>query len=126
MNAAEQIETLYATSFTGSFPYADCYRLSEELPASQESLIPALDWYFGAVAGYSSSASGLHARPAAALQAAETVLSKSFFERFPELESYKPLIDEERTPDLHQRLQVVEKLRLGLLDLVHQACLERV
>ena len=126
MSTAEQIERLYETSFNGPFPYQDCRQLCELLPASQESLIPALDWYFGVVAGCGSRASRLNSRPASELKAAEQLLSKGFFEYFPEFENYRPLIDEERTPDLHRRLVSVEKLRLGLLDLVRQLCLEQV
>jgi len=126
MSTAEQIEELYTTSFNGPFPYQDCFQLLKERNESRESLIPELDWYFATVAGYSHSATRLNAKSAAELEKAEKLLSKSFFEYFPELEPYRPLIDEKRTPNLHGRLQVVEKLRLGLLDLVHQPCLERV
>lgn len=123
MSAAEQIETLYESGFRGPFPYSDCFRLLKVRPAPEGTLIPELDWYFGAVAGYSHSATRLNTRSSVELQAAEKVLSKSFFEYFPELAPYRELIDEERTPDLHERLETVEKLRQGLLRLMHQPCL---
>jgi hypothetical protein len=121
MSAAEQIEQLYAASFAVPFPYNDCLQLLKERSAPAGTLIPELDWYFGTVAGYSHSASRLKASSVAELQAAEKVLSKGFFDHFPQLESYRELIDEERTPELHRNLDVAERLRSGLLTLVHQA-----
>jgi len=122
MSAAEQIERLYAASLAkGPFPYRDCFRLLEERPGPEGTLIPELDWYLSTVAGNSHSASRLNGRSVAELQAAEKFLSKSFFEYFPQLVPYRELIDEARTPDLHRNLDVAEKLRRDLLPLVHQA-----
>jgi hypothetical protein len=121
MSAAEQIESLYATSFNHPFPYRDCARLLKDRPRPEGTFVPELDWYFGTVAGYSHSASRLNTRSVAELQATEKFLSKGFFEHFPQLAPYRELIDEARTPDLHRDLNVAEKLRQDLLPLVLQA-----
>src|ERR1700735_2352342 len=107
MNIARQIEALYKSSFAGPFPYQDCFWVAGQAKVDTADLIPELDWYFGTVAGYASSATRLGARPAEELMKAEKILSKEFFECFPQLECCLPFISSEETPDLHRRLQVV-------------------
>jgi hypothetical protein len=116
----ERIEELYAISFRGPFPYNDCFWLASHLKKPSSELIPELDWYFATVAGYASSASRLAERAPEELQAAEKLLSKDFFDYFPDLEVYRPLIEAEHTPRLNERMKIVEEMRLGLLLLLRE------
>jgi hypothetical protein len=110
-----QIEELYASSFRGPFPYDDCLWLANHLERPSSELIPDLDWYFGSVAGYASSATRLGKRAPEELQAAERLLSKDLFHHFPDLEVYRPFIDPEHTPRLDAQMKIVEEMRRGLL-----------
>ena len=81
-------------------------------------MIPALDWYFGTVAGYGSSASRLSERSREELRVAARLLSKDFFQHFPELAAYGSAIDREHTPRLYERMNTAEEMRIGLLELL--------
>jgi hypothetical protein len=118
MKTGEQIESLFNSSFGGPFPYEDCYRLADYLKRPSGDLIGDLDWYFGTVAGYSSSAATLGDRLPEELKNAERLLSKDFFQHFPAHEVYRNLIERERVPDLYRHMQVVEELRISLLQLL--------
>jgi|SRR5271157_998931 len=113
-----QIESLYNSSFGGPFPYEDCRRLAKCLKKPGGDLIGDLDWYFGMVAGYSSSATTLGERSPKELKDAKRLLSKDFYQYFPAQEVYRNIIEKERVPDLYRRMQVVEELRIGLLELL--------
>jgi hypothetical protein len=75
-----------------------------------------LDWYFGTIAGYGSSASRLRTRSHEELRRAVELLSKDLFGHFPDLRDYRHQIDEEHTPRLYERLKAFEEIRVILLD----------
>lgn len=118
MDMGTRIERLHASSFKGPFPYDDCRWLADNAHRPDSDLIPALDWYFGTVAGYGSSASRLSKRSPEELRDAERLLSKDFFHHFPDLAAYRSFIDKEHTPRLHERMCIVEEMRTGLLQLL--------
>ena len=117
----EEIEAIYKASLCGPFPYADCRVIAGIEGLSTEDLIPELDSYLSTLAGYSSSASRLLLRTAPELNQARVLLSKTFFDRFPQLRRYERLIDEVRTPDLAKQMAAAEALRLGLLELLSRS-----
>ena len=125
MKVGEQIEALYKSSFEGPFPYKDCRWLANELQKPNEGLIPDLDLFFGDIAGYSSRATRLGRRSCEELTRAQEILSKDLYQRFPNLEVYRCIIDSEHTPELHRRMEVAEKLRLALLQLMPEILKEK-
>lgn len=120
MSIENRIEALYEASFDGPFPYEDCREIAKLLGRSTEDLIPELDWYFSNIAGYSSSATRLRNRSPEELRDAARILSKDFFQYFPEEEAYRGLIDPVQTPRLHKRLIASEELRVRLLELLRE------
>ena len=120
MSIESQIEALFEKSFRGPFPYEECRTIAQLLGKSTDDLIPELDWYFDNIAGYSSSASRLRNRSPDELRDAERILSKDFFQYFPEQEAYRSLIDPVRTPRLHEQLMASEELRVRLLGLLRE------
>jgi len=116
----EQIEALYRASFGGPFPYQDCRHVADLVTTPVEDFIPCLDVYFGDIAGLSSSASRLPHLSREKLLEMEGYVSKSFFERYPDLEPYRPYINSENAPKLHRRMEVAEELRSLLLRLFKQ------
>lgn len=119
MNTGSNLEELYKSSFKGPFPYRDCFFLADQLGLAREDLIPELDLFFAQIAGYSSSASSLAKRKPSELATARSVLSKQFFQRFPQLEVYESHINQIETPDLFRYMLVAEELRIGLLDILN-------
>ena len=125
MKVGEQIEALYKSSFEGPFPYKDCRWLANELQKPIEDLIPELDLYFGDIAGYGSRATRLGRRSCEELKRAQEILSKDLYQRFPDLEAYRCLVNSEHTPELHSLMEVAEKLRLALLQFVPEILKEK-
>jgi hypothetical protein len=115
MSLGEQIEAVYARDFGGPFPYQDCYLLADLLGISGGDLIPELDYYFGNIAGYGSSASRLQNRSSDELKRARKTLSKDFYQYHPALEPCRHLIDPVRTPLLFRYMHASEEMRLQLL-----------
>jgi hypothetical protein len=113
-----EIQDLYKTSFMDKFPYDDCYQLAKKTQQPSADLIPELDFYFSTIAGYSSSATRLQNRSLQELEKAKNVLSKTFFDAYPGLHQYASLITATETPRLYHAMQVAEKLRTSLLDLL--------
>ena len=113
-----KIETLYLSSFRGPFPYDDCRWLAERVHVKESVLIPDLDWFFGTVAGYASSASRLTHRTPKDLRDAKQLMSKGFYDYFPKYAEYRDLICTENTPALYDRMRIAEELRVQLLQLL--------
>jgi hypothetical protein len=113
-----ELEELYKSRLLGRFPYDDCFRIAKKAPIESEGLIPELDWYFGTVAGYCSSASRLVNRSNEELQNAKKLLAKSFFEMFPRLAQIEGLITQDETPKLYDEMRHTEQARLALLNLL--------
>ena len=120
MKTGEQIEALYNSAFEGEFPYEDCRAISRLMGRDSGDLIPELDWYFDNISGYSSSASRLLDRSPEELGHAVRVLSKDFFQYFPEEEAYRILIDPAHAPRLHKQMRASEELRVQLLGLLRE------
>lgn len=118
MICGTDIQNLYKTSFMDNFPHDDCYRLVQKTQRPGADLIPELDSYFGTIAGYSSSAVRLEDRSLQELEEARNILSRTFFDIYPGLQLYAALITPTETPKLHYTMQVAEKLRMSLLDLL--------
>jgi len=116
---AIELEELYKSRLLGRFPYDDCFRIAQKEPIESEGLIPELDWYFGTVAGYCSSASRLGNRPKEELKRAQKSLALSFFEVFPRLAHIENLMTPDQTPKLYERMKYTEEARLALLDLLN-------
>jgi hypothetical protein len=84
----------------------------------QVNLHTHLDLYLGEVAGYSCRPDLLHRRPRAELAKAQSFLSASFFDRYPQYEGYARRICPETTPDLHYELTLAEMNRSDLVLLI--------
>lgn len=117
---ARQIESLYQSSFTKKFPYADCYKVQREYPKITAALIPDLDAFFSFIAGYSSSATRMCKRPIDELKAAKRKLESSFFELYP---VYRPIAEQIMSgnlPNLQESLRAADELRRYLLMLLSE------
>jgi len=117
LNASE-IEAVFESSLREPFPCEDCHRLCDAAQMSPGDLIPSLDWYFSMLAGYSSSATRLVNRTPEELATARELLSKDFFQHFPELEHCRLSINSQNTPVLEKDMRSNELARLALLDLL--------
>jgi hypothetical protein len=113
-----ELEELYKSRLLGRFPYEDCRWVAQYTSIECEGLIPGLDWYFGNIAGYCSSASRLGNRPQEDLQKAKKSLDLSFFEIFPRLAQIEGLITPDQTPKLYEEMKYTEQARLALLKLL--------
>jgi hypothetical protein len=113
-----EFEDLYKSRLLGRFPYSDCYWIAQKAPIESEDLIPELDWYFGTIAGYCSSASRLGNRSKEDLQKAKKSLALKFFEVFPRLAPIERLITQDQTPKLYEEMKYTEQARLALLELL--------
>jgi hypothetical protein len=118
LKLAEELEAIYRDSLGGPFPYRDCRWLADRAGFLDGDLIPEFDYYFATVAGYGSSATRLFDRSPADLLSAKMMLAKDFFERHPNLEVCRLLIDPECVPDLSRQMAATEKFRVGLLELL--------
>lgn len=116
----EQIEALNRASFGGPFPYQDCRHLTHQVKTPDDEFVPCLDLYFGDIEGLSSSPSRLWHLSRERLLEMERLVSRSFFERYPHLEPYRPYISSENTPELQRYMVVAEELRALLLRLFKQ------
>lgn len=121
---AKQIEQEYRNDFVPPFPLDDLRRLKAIDPCNWQSLHGALDMYFAYVAGYASSALRLDRRPLSEIAEARKYLSQPFFERYHSLSPYSQGINKEATPNLHARLETVERLRKQLLLLMDRILTE--
>jgi hypothetical protein len=101
----------------GPFPGLDIKRISRNRD-EQIDFHADLDVYLGDVAGYSSCPERLHRRSSAELAKAQKFLAGSFFDHYPEHESYRYRITREATPDLYDRLRVAEMNRSDLVVLI--------
>jgi hypothetical protein len=116
---AEAVERRYTSSFTGKFPYNDCYALQKMFPKLTAAIIPDLDEYFSFIAGYSSSATRMSTRSMAELRNAVPKLRKSFFDKHP---AYEPLREAmAQTETLSRKMCTADELRRDLV-----AIMERV
>jgi len=102
------------------FPYTGCRKLLHGKGISYEGLIPDLDLYFYEIASHCGGIKNILKWSQERLLAAQTQLSKSFFERHPEYQPLEPMITKEDTPDLYSHLMAHEKVRRMLLELLNQ------
>jgi hypothetical protein len=114
----QKLERLYEREFIHKFPYHDCYKLQKLHPRIAHALVPDLDVYFSFIAGYGSSATTLHQRPKAELRAALPKLKRSFYEACPKYKRLAKYITDTETPALFHDLEVSDRLRLGLANLI--------
>lgn len=115
---ASDLERLYRKD-TKPFSCHDCRILQANAGTLDLSgFIPALVLFFSDVSGYSSRAGRLKTKGKDELDCARHLLSRSFYQRYPEYRSLEPVITPERTPQLHSDLQAHEEMRRKLLRLV--------
>ena len=115
---AKQIELEYRNDVVHPFPLNDLRKLKDIDPRNWQALHAALDMYFAYIAGYASSALRLDRRPLSEIAEVRKYLSQPFFEKHKTFALYSYGITKEATPNLHARLEAVEKLRRQLLMLV--------
>jgi hypothetical protein len=120
MHNAHDIEKYYKSALHHPFPYEDCRWVALHTQIKVEDLIPNFDWYDSTIAGYASSATKLEQRSPLQLQQAFHSLQKDFFSTFPDLTACHNSITPENTPQLHQRLEALEAMRLALLSLLEK------
>jgi hypothetical protein len=118
LELGQRLERLYEREFIHKFPYHDCYKLQKLHPRIAHALVPDLDVYFSFIAGYGSSATTLHKRPKAELRAALPKLKRSFYEACPKYKRLAKYITDTETPALFHDLEVSDRLRLGLANLI--------
>ena len=123
---AEQVEQRYQNELLGPFPLDDVRKLKSVDQRNLPSFHAGLDMYFAYVAGYASRARRLDRRPIKEIAEARQVLSKSFFERQPQLGAYSGAITKHFTPDLFRELEATESVRKQLLVLMDQILEEPV
>lgn len=79
-----------------------------------------IEMFLSGVAGYSSGAWQIHREPIEKLKEARRFLSQSFFEKHPEYERYRALIQPNTTPNLFKRLEDAEHYRIDVLRLLDE------
>jgi len=113
----EKITNLYQQA-RGPFPYAGCRKLYALVGEEAKDLIPDLDLYFSALAGYCSRGSRIVKMSAREISHAKKTANKSFFEMYPKYNSLGVFITEAGTPDLFRRLDLYKQMRVTLLEIL--------
>lgn len=110
---AKQTFALYEESRLKPFPYAGTRELLRRYPDKCEMLIPDLDWFDFAIAGFSSRAEQVLDWTASEIQQAKPMLARSFYEKYPVYEPLRAKAGD--LADLHADLEIHEKMRQSLL-----------
>jgi len=113
------IEHKFWGESVNSFPYEELANL-QDCGCSIEFLVPHLDIFFSTIDGYAGSARTLEAIDRQKLLNAQSNLSRSFFEMFPQYGPCRDLLTGADMPRLHRRFVVTEELRLELRQLVDE------
>jgi hypothetical protein len=117
---ANELRRLYESELCTPFPYSDASKLRREGGELYEGFIPDLDMHFSDIAGYCSWGGKILRWPKEKIDEARERLSRSFFERFPKYDSLQVVINELDTPALYKELQLHERMRRKLLDLLEE------
>lgn len=116
---AGQIEAASEGDWSYPFPYKDCWKLFKgKKRRVTDGFIPDLDNFSFDIAAYAGTASLYASWPQSRTDAAKVLFRQSFLENYPE---YAPLlsdVSEADYPDLSRWLELVERLRVMLLQLI--------
>lgn len=122
MTQVARLITLYQESSRTPFPYAGIRKIVQKAEGAYDTLIPDLDLYFSTIAGYCSWGQGVLSWDDRKVEEAKRYASQSFFDRHREYKSLLPLITE---ADLIHQLEIYEKMRVTLLELMSSLQVQR-
>jgi hypothetical protein len=105
------------TADRGAFPYADCRKLQAG-SERYRSIVPDLDAYLSKLAGYRSWGKRILTWADEKIGDVQSRLGSSFFERCPAYAERSAELTSADVPDLRHALDVAERTRLILLDLL--------
>ena len=112
------IISLFEESRERSFPFAGARKLLKQYPSNYQELIPDLDWFDSTIAGYASRADRIEDWTLSETEEAMALLSLPFYDKHPE---YLPLQQDVAVQsDLYYDIEVHEKMRLALLQLLNR------
>lgn len=101
----------------GAFPYADCRKLQARSDRYR-SIVPDLDAYLSELAGYRSWGKRILTWADGKIGDVQSRLGSSFFERYPTYAERSSELKSADVPDLRRALDVAERTRLTLHDLL--------
>lgn len=103
----------------GPFPYEDCRKILREAGDNlYDDLIPDLSAYFYEIYSHSAGAKNLIGWSSVELTRSQKVFRKSFFGRQPKYAPLEPMINQDNTMALAQRMGLYEQMRLGLIKFI--------
>jgi hypothetical protein len=114
---AIEIARIYVEEARGPFPYEGCRWLRSQFGVG-ENLIPNLDMWFSAVAGFCSRGKRLLSLFSIEIPDARGIVSLSFFDKHPEYALLERHITADAVPDLYEALKLYERMRTKLLELL--------
>lgn len=117
---ASELQHLYQAEFHSPFPYKDCRKLLSEANEDYEDLIPDLDSYFYNIASHCGGVRKILKWSNEQLLKSREQLGESFFVKYPQYKPLEPMITNVNTPDLYARLELCERLRVNLLELLFE------
>jgi hypothetical protein len=123
---AASLEERYKTCLKVGFPYKDCRKLHRQNPSLTDRFIPDLDMYFSFIAGYTSSATSLAARPREEIRKAIPRLRLSFFETHPEYGPLQPFLTPQDCGTLYAKLHAADEMRHDLLTIMESLVMKEI
>lgn len=117
---AGELQHLHQEEFHSPFPYKDCRKLFSEADGAYEDLIPDLNSHFYNIASHCSGARKILKWSSERLLESREQLSESFLVKYPQYKPLELMITNVNTPDLYARLELCERLRTNLLELLFE------